>query len=161
MAVPATEAAAGTARAASLRGHSSIRGVEARFRIIPIDGDAGPFLSALDVFVYMSKLEGLGSAILLAMAHALPVLASPVGGIPEIVHHNKTGLLAAPGLEPSLSEAAMQLVESPELRRQLGSAAREFVLAHATCDRMTTQTIAVYEELLRHRVSSSERVHPD
>jgi len=85
----------------------------------------------------------------MAMAHSLPVLANRVGGIPEIVRHQETGLLANPVPGPELIQAARQLIDSPELRRRLGAAAREFVLAHATCDRMAAQTVAVYEELLQ------------
>ena len=124
-------------------------GMEDRFRIFPLGEDAGQFLSALDIFIYFSKLEGLGSAILLAMAHRLPVIANHVGGIPEIVRDQETGLLADAVPGPELTHAARQLIESPELRLRLGAAAREFVLAHATCDRMAAQTVAVYEELLQ------------
>ena len=128
--------------------HARSRGLEARFRILPIGEDAGPLMAALDIFIYLSKLEGLGSAILLAMAHGLPVLANRVGGIPEIVRHEETGLLADPVPGPELTHACRQLIDSQALRHRLGGAAREFVLAHATCDRMAAQTVAVYEELL-------------
>ena len=126
-------------------------------RIMRMGEDAGPFLAALDIFIYLSKLEGLGSAILLAMAHGLAVLANRVGGIPEIVRHQETGLLAAPVPGPELIQAARQLIDSPELRHRLGAAARKFVLAHATCDRMAAQTVAVYEELLQGKFASEPR----
>ena len=168
MAIPSTERAENseatekTERTASaLREYARSRGLnvgmEDRFHIFPLGEDAGPFLSALDIFIYLSKLEGLGSAILLAMAHRLPVIANDVGGIPEIVHHQETGLLSdsVPGSE--LTHAARQLIESPELRLRLGAAAREFVLAHATCDRMAAQTVAVYEELLQGKLVSEPR----
>ena len=57
------------------------------------DEDISPFLFALDAFVHLSDSEGLGSAALLAMAHGLPVVASNVGGLPEIVLEGETGLL--------------------------------------------------------------------
>jgi glycosyltransferase involved in cell wall biosynthesis len=133
------------------------RGVEGRFRILSLDDDAGPFLAALDVFVYLSKSEGLGSAILLAMAHGLPVVASRVGGIPEIVRDGETGLLIAPNRRQDLVSAVQGLLESEERRRLLGQAAREFVLENATCDRMAAQTAAVYEELLQGKPESEPR----
>jgi glycosyltransferase involved in cell wall biosynthesis len=144
-----TETTTGTARTeATLRAYARSRGLETRFRIFPIGEDAGPFIATLDIFVYLSKLEGLSSAILLAMAHGVPVLANCVGGIPEIVRHGVTGLLADSAPGPELARFARQLLDSPELRRRLGAAAREFVLGCATCDRMAAQTVAVYEELL-------------
>ena len=155
MAIPAAERAEGAESA--LREHARSRGVEQRFRIIALDENAGPFLAALDVFVYLSKLEGLGSAILLAMAHGLPVVASRVGGIPEIVRHEETGLVAGPNPGPDLAEAARRLIESPDLRRRLGAAARAFVLDHASCDKMAAQTAAVYEELLQGKLESEPR----
>ena len=147
-----TESTASTERTEStLREHARRQGVEDRFRIFRIREDAGPFLATLDIFIYLSKLEGLGSAILLAMAHGLPVLANRVGGIPEVVQQQQTGLLASAVPSPELTQAARQLIDSTELRQRLGAAGREFVLSHATCDRMAAQTVALYEELLRHR----------
>ena len=135
------------------------RGLEDRFRILSADDNAGPFLASLDVFVYLSESEGLGSAILLAMAHGLPVVASRVGGIPEILRHEETGLLVGPDLRRDLAPAVRRLLESEDLRRLLGQAAREFVLAEATCDRMAAKTAAVYEELLQGKPSSEPRPH--
>ncbi len=147
-----TESTETTERTEStLREHSRRQGVEDRFHLFRISEDADPFLAALDIFIYLSRLEGLGSAILLAMAHGLPVLANRVGGIPEVVHHQETGLLAAGVPSPGLTQAARQLIDSKELRQRLGAAGREFVLAHATCDRMAAQTVALYEELLQQR----------
>jgi glycosyltransferase involved in cell wall biosynthesis len=155
MAIPTTERTEPTESA--LREYARSRGVEKRFQILALDENAGPFLAVLDVFVYFSKSEGLGSAILLAMAHGLPVVASRVGGIPEIVRHEETGLLAGANPGADLVEAARRLIESPDLRRRLGDAARAFVLAHATCDRMAAQTAAVYEELLQGKLVSEPR----
>jgi glycosyltransferase involved in cell wall biosynthesis len=162
MGIPSNDRNAGTERTESaLLERARSRGLAGRFRIMRIGEDAGPFIGSLDIFIYLSKLEGLGSAILLAMAHGLPVLANRVGGIPEIVHNNKTGFLADAVPGPELPRFARQLFDSPELRQRLGAAARDFVLAHATCDRMAAQTVAVYEELLQHGVSSSASESPD
>ena len=167
MAIPSTErteSSEGTERTenterteSTLLERARSRGLEGRLRIMRMGEDAGPFIASLDIFIYLSKLEGLGSAILLAMAHGLPVLANRVGGIPEIVRHQETGLLADPVPGPELIQSARQLIDSPELRHRLGAAAREFVLAHATCDRMAAQTVAVYEELLQGKFASEPR----
>jgi len=155
MAIPTAERTEPTESA--LREYARSRGVEKRFQILPLDENAGPFLAALDLFVYLSKSEGLGSAILLAMAHSLPVVASRVGGIPEIVRQEETGLLVGANPGADLVEAVRRLMQSPDLRRRLGDAARAFVLAHATCDRMAAQTAAVYEELLQGKPESEPR----
>ena len=146
----------------ALQQSAEARGLGERFRILSLDdgtGDdnAGAFLSSLDVFLYLSESEGLGSAILLAMAYGLPVVASRVGGIPEIVRHEETGLLVPADSRQDLAPAVSRLLESEDLRRRLGAAAREFVLAEATCDRMAAKTAAVYEELLREKTASQPR----
>jgi len=123
-------------------------GVADRFRIVPVAEDAGAFLAALDLFLYLSRLEGLGSAILLAMAHQLPVVASEVGGIPEIVLHRQTGVLVGDAFETELPAVIQFLMRAPRLRHQMAQAARQFVSAHATSDRMVAQTVVLYRELV-------------
>lgn len=132
-----------------LRQHARTLGVENRMRIFSLGDGVEEFLAALDVFVYLSESEGLGSAILLAMAHELPVVASSVGGIPEIVRHQETGLLIPPDRKKDWAEGVRPLLDSQDLRQHFGSAGRQFVLAHATCEIMAAQTAAVYRELFR------------
>ena len=62
-----------------------------------------------------------------ASAHGLPVVASHIGGVPDAVAHNKTGLLVPPGDKPALAAAFTRLIESPELRRSMGEAGRLWV----------------------------------
>jgi L-malate glycosyltransferase len=124
-------------------------GVAERFHIIPVTEDAGPFLAGLDLFLYLSRMEGLGSAILLAMAYQLPVVASEVGGIPEIVLHRRTGVLVGDGFESELPTVIQFLMGSPVLRHQIAATARQFVCAHATSDKMVAQTVVLYRELLQ------------
>jgi len=131
------------------------RGLENRFRVLPLAGDLGGFFVSLDVFLYLSRAEGLGSAILLAMAYGLPVVASRVGGIPEIVRQGETGLLVGENWSQELPAAVGRLLDSAALRSDLGSAARKFVLEHATADRMVEKTMTVYEEVLRASGRSS------
>ncbi|MBI4443354.1 MAG: glycosyltransferase family 4 protein [Acidobacteria bacterium] len=124
------------------------RGLENRFRILSLGEDAHAFLDSLDLFVYLSRLEGLGSAILLAMAHGLPVVASEVGGIPEIVRHQQTGLLVRGDPPQELTAAVRLLLGAPDLRQRLANAGREFVLTHATDAIMVAQTAALYRDLI-------------
>ena len=143
----AAETGAQSAEAA-LWQHAKQAGLEQRFRIFPLGDDLDEFLPCLDLFVYLSRSEGLGSAILRAMAYGLPVMASRVGGIPEIVRHQQTGLLVDHDSSNELSAGVRLLVDSSELRQRLGAAGREFVMAHATSDIMAARTAALYTELL-------------
>ncbi len=129
--------------------HARERGVEKRFQIVRIDEEMSAFLGSLDLFLYLSKSEGLGSAILLAMAYNLPVVASSVGGIPEIVRHMEEGLLAGEDWKRELPSAICLLRDSARTRQRLADAGRRFVMAHATTDIMVSRTAAVYAELLQ------------
>ncbi|MBV9389135.1 MAG: glycosyltransferase family 4 protein [Chroococcidiopsidaceae cyanobacterium CP_BM_ER_R8_30] len=84
-------------------------------------------LSKADVFVLPSYNEGLPMALLEAMGWGLPTIATPVGGIPDLVTSNKNGLLVTPGDIQQLSAAMQLLIENETLRLSLGSAARETV----------------------------------
>ena len=124
-------------------------GVTERFHLVPVTEDPGPFLAGLDLFLYLSRMEGLGSAILLAMGYQLPVVASEVGGIPEIVRHRVTGVLVGDGFESELPTVIQFLMSLPNLRHQLATAARQFACAHATSAKMVAQTALLYQQLLQ------------
>ena len=125
------------------------RGVEKRFRIVRLGEEMNAFLGSLDLFLYLSKSEGLGSAILLAMVYNLPVVASSVGGIPEIVRHMEAGLLVGKDWKSELPHAIQLLRDSARTRQRLAAAGRRFVMTHATTDIMADRTAAVYAELLQ------------
>jgi glycosyltransferase involved in cell wall biosynthesis len=107
------------------------------------------FYDALDVFIFPSLSEGLGTALLLAMAHGLPVVASARGGIPEAVKHGENGLLVSnpePGL---LAEAVLSLLQDSAHARRLGEAARHTVVQQFSAEQMVDNTLAVYEHVCR------------
>ena len=90
--------------------------------------------------------EGLGSAVLLAMAAGVPVIASNVGGIPEIVEHERTGLLTENSSD-AIAAAIRRLQEDRLLAQSLAAEARRRVEQRFSVDRMVTDTLAVYEAL--------------
>ncbi len=80
-------------------------------------------LAGMDLFVLPSLNEGMGRALIEAMAAGLPVIASRVGGIPAVISHERTGLLVPPGDAGSLADALRRLLDRPEWATQLGVAA--------------------------------------
>ena len=112
----------------------------------------GDLLSA-DIFAYLSYSEGLGSAILLAMALGVPVVASREGGIPELIEHERTGLLTEN--EPAaVAEAIRRLGEDRALASSCAAAARQRVSSLFRDDIMVRQTQQVYEEILAQNAQS-------
>jgi glycosyltransferase involved in cell wall biosynthesis len=99
------------------------------------------------VLVYVTASEGLGSGALLAMSAAVPVIASNVGGLPEVIRHGENGLLVEND-EAAISGAIRQLLDHPEQARQIGAAARRTVLERFTVDRMVSATLEAYRQVL-------------
>ena len=98
--------------------------------------------------VYISRQEGLGSAILLAMAAGVPVVASRVGGIPEIVEHEVTGLLVE-NSATAIGAAVERMLADRALREQVVQNALSMVKSRFTMAQISAQTLRVYEELKR------------
>lgn len=104
-------------------------------------------LASASVFLYVTDSEGLGSAALYAMAHGVPVVASRVGGLPEIVRHEETGLLV--DNDPQQIRVAVErLLDDPALAARLGMAGRRMVEARFSPERMAADTLAVYRKVL-------------
>jgi glycosyltransferase involved in cell wall biosynthesis len=118
------------------------------------------FFSGLDVFIMPSRSEGLGSAALMAMAYALPVIATRVGGLPEIVEDGKTGWLVAPESAESLAQAIAAAAANRARLTELGDNAR-LRSKGFSADIMVERTEALYRRLMgsgqpRDTVTSKE-----
>ena len=105
------------------------------------------FFSGLDVYIMPSRSEGLGSAALLAMVHAVPVIATRVGGLPEIVEEGKTGWLVAPESPQALADAIAAAASDNARLKPLGSAAR-LRATQFSADIMVEQTEALYMRMI-------------
>jgi len=105
-------------------------------------------LRALDLLVLPSQQEGLPNSILEAMAAGVPVVATRVGGIPEIVIDGETGLLVPPGDPVALANAINSLLMNPEVRQRMGSHGRARVEANFTARRAAAELEALYRRLL-------------
>lgn len=104
-------------------------------------------IADFDALVYLSDSEGLGSGILMAMAHGIPVIASNTGGIPEIVAHEKTGLLVENTVD-AVGRALDRLSADRTQCRTMGDAARDWVTRNATDAILAERTEAVYRKVL-------------
>jgi len=113
-----------------------------------LSGDLKRDIPRGDIFVYLSESEGLGSAVLLAMAHRKPVVASRVGGLPELVIDQHTGLLADNTVE-SVTAAIERLAGDAELAQRCIDTAFERVSGQFTDAIMVERTEAVYRSFLR------------
>lgn len=109
--------------------------------------DVWPYLEQMDIFVLPSKHEALGIAALEAMAAGVPVVASDVGGIPEIVENDRTGLLVPPQDPRALAERIERLLTHPELAETFRVAARRSVESHRM-GAMVDRYFDLYESLL-------------
>jgi glycosyltransferase involved in cell wall biosynthesis len=109
--------------------------------------NVGDYLAALDLFVLPSNREGIGSILLDAMEQGLPVVASRVGGVPDIVHHCENGLLIDPKSPIQLRDAILTLAADPELRRRYGERGRAFALGF-TSEVMWRKYFALYESVV-------------
>jgi glycosyltransferase involved in cell wall biosynthesis len=110
--------------------------------------DLGNLLGAMDVFVMPSLWEGLPLSLVLAMGAGLPSVSTAVAGIPEVVEHERTGLLVPPGDARALAVALSRLVRDRELRQQMGLAARASVLPRFGVDRYVAAVVGLYDQLL-------------
>ena len=110
--------------------------------------DLPDYLGSLDLLVHPALDEGLGIILLQACAAGVPVIATPVGGIPEVVTDRVNGLLVPPGEAEALAAAIMRLLEAKDLRIRLGRAGRERVERNFSVERMVEGNLGVYREVL-------------
>jgi glycosyltransferase involved in cell wall biosynthesis len=110
--------------------------------------DVAELLASSDVFVLSSRAEGLPISILEAMAAGLPVVATRVGGIPELVVDGETGFLVPAGDAPARADALRRLVEDPALRERLGAAGRRRAEELFDLPRFRQEHVELYDRLL-------------
>lgn len=101
-----------------------------------------------DIFAMPSLEEGLSVSALEAMAEGLPIVATSVGGLPELIEDCQTGYLVPPSDVAALTGRLRLLILDPERRRAMGAAGRERVREHFSVDRMVTEIAAIYDSLV-------------
>jgi glycosyltransferase involved in cell wall biosynthesis len=126
-------------------------GVIDRCRFLGHRDDVPAVLAGADVFVLPSRSEAFPNSIIEAMAAGLPVVASNVGGIPELVSDNRTGRLVPAGDPEALGRALLELLSHPDRVAELGRAGRDRVERTYSFDRMVEQFETLYLATLTAR----------
>jgi len=124
-------------------------GLEGAVTLVGEVDDAIPFIEQMDVLVNASDPEPFGIVLLEAMAAGLPVVAVDSGGPPDIVEHERTGMLAPSGSPADLADALAPLLDSSELRRRLGEAGHERFMRDYTDDAVRTRFFTALEDIAR------------
>jgi glycosyltransferase involved in cell wall biosynthesis len=134
-------------REAIIRRQIEALGLSERVRLLGQRTDVPDILNASDIFVLCSRMEGNPMAIQEAMASGLPVIATAVGGVPDLIDDGVNGLLVPPNDETALMHALQNLVNQADLRRQIGLAARQYAVSHLDVRYMVRQYEVLYEAL--------------
>ncbi len=113
--------------------------------------DVPRLLASLDAFVMTSNAEGLGTSIMDAMASRLPVVATYVGGIPEVVADQETGILIPPKRPEDLAEAIFKLYADRAFARKLGKRGFEVVHEKFSAEAMAARIADLYEKIARRK----------
>ncbi len=132
-------------------------GLERHVLLAGFRQDALGLMKSFDLAVMSSITEGLGSAVLEAMACRRAVVATRAGGLPEAVDDGQTGLLVPPRDDGALEAAIVRLLEDAALRERFGRAGRARISQHFSVDHLVTETLRVYESRLKARDSGSRR----
>lgn len=128
--------------------------LRARVHFVGSVNDIRVPLALMDVFVFSSRWpEGFGLSLIEAMAAGKPVVAVRSGAVPDIVEHERSGLLVPPEDPAALAEAIARLLKDREFAVQLGLGAQARIREHFSLERMTTDIEAVYRELVSNRPS--------
>jgi len=119
--------------------------------------DVAPVLRATDVFVLASLWEGMPNVVLEALAAGVPVVATRVEGVTEIIEDGRTGVLVMPRDVPALVTAVARLLDEPERAARLAEAGREHVATHFTLEAMVARHEELYRDLLARAATAADR----
>ena len=136
---------------ADLEAAASSLGLRDAVEFLGYRNDADALMAASDVVVSCSSYEAFARCVTEALALARPVVATAVGGIPEIIRDGETGILVPPGDPQAMATAILRLLDDPGLAARLGSAGRAFVAEHLTIEAQASALASLYREVLACR----------
>jgi len=119
--------------------------------------DVSEILKDVDIVVHPSLTEGLSNVILEAMAAGIPVVATNVGGNPELVEDGRSGFLVPVESAGEIANAICRLLDQPEMAHAFGARARQRVIEEFTLDRMLSKTEDLYLRLCERRLTLASR----
>ena len=108
-----------------------------------------------DIFLLPSELESFGLAALEAQACELPVIATRIGGIPEVINDGESGFLSDIGDVEKMSADTLKLLRNEDMRRSFGERGRELAVQRYSTDEIIPQYIAFYEKIIGKAKSAS------
>jgi glycosyltransferase involved in cell wall biosynthesis len=134
---------------AALRQEVAEAGVQAKVHMTGFREDVPACLAAMDVVVLPSiKSDGVPQAVIQALAMRKPVVASAVGGIPEVIQPQRTGMLVPPNDPQALADAVVQILRHPQLAAAWARAGGLWIDTHYALEQMIDRTAAVYTAVL-------------
>jgi glycosyltransferase involved in cell wall biosynthesis len=132
----------------ALRERANSLGLDGKIHLTGWQPDPGPYFGAMDIFVLSSVFEGLPIAVLQAMAAGLPVLSTEAGGVAEVVHHGRHGVIVPERTPECFANGVVDLLKRPEAVRAYGLAARSYYREHLRVACMVREYDRVYRECL-------------
>ncbi len=113
--------------------------------------DIADVMSIMDILVLPSLNEAVGIVLLEAQSLGVPVVASEVGGIPEMIRDKETGILVGPGEPAALALAIDDLLSDPERLRSMSAAGKNWVKDRFKAESMVNKISGIYQELLKEK----------
>jgi glycosyltransferase involved in cell wall biosynthesis len=133
----------------SLQQDITTAGLQESVHLTGFREDVAGCLAAMDIVVLPSiKSDGVPQVVLQALAMHKPVVASAVGGIPEVIYHQRTGVLVPPNDPQALAEAVVQVLHNPQSAADWARAGGQLIDAHYALEHMIDRTAAVYTAVL-------------
>ncbi|MEM7166726.1 MAG: glycosyltransferase [Planctomycetota bacterium] len=136
---------------ASLERTARELGVTERVHLPGFTDDVPAYLALFDAFCMPSVQEGLGTSLLDALHAQLPTIASEVGGIPEVIRHEETGLLVPPADPDALAAGIIRLFLEPQFARKLATRGHEVATQEFSVEQMVAGNVAVYRETIQKK----------
>jgi glycosyltransferase involved in cell wall biosynthesis len=140
---------------AKLAALQSQLGLDGAASFIGFRSDVARILHMADIMVHPSHVEGVPLTVLHGMTAGLPIVASDVGGVADVIKHGKTGFLVAENDVEGFASAVIRLVQSEQERRRLGENAFEFAASEHSMEVASRQLGVVYSKLVAHKIGAA------
>lgn len=131
-----------------LRTQCSQMGLDDKVKFVGFLSDLPNFMCLLDIQVHPSHIEGVPLALCEGLAASLPIVASAVGGVPEILNHGRAGVLVPAADEAAFSRAVIGLINHPEERSRIGAAAKHFIENDYSLETAVARVERTYHEMI-------------